>query len=355
MAATARPVLARVAILIVVLVQLQAAFASFYTVSSYFVITITTSLDDPTCTSDCLAYTSTRTVTVKPTVTPTVSPISSTTETYHEEDLEVVSLYLPGGAVAASDIVTRPPLTPGGYTTYTTYAVPVTWTAPATCPTPFTVATLGTVNIPWEVTAYITAISTTTYIPTYTTSTDPSIVYLTVIVNPTAVPATQLDPSLDSNYRAYVSNCRNPTATGAAYYGPGYSDDSGRVVCSMLTGCVVVPGVKTWVIVVATVLPTMFVLGLVENYFWFRRMMNGRSTLRPGTICWCLVSLWCVMITQNVKARSKEDQVLLRQYWASLGARTRFGLWLRWGFRRKYPTEVLGSWDGSIPVPVPAV
>ncbi len=323
--------------------QLQPALASFYTVTSYYVITTTTSQYTlTTCTSPCRTYTYTDTTTValKPTVTPTVSPTSSHTQTYTYDDLEVVSLYLPRGAVAPSDFITWEPTPTDDNTDYVyTYAIPVTWTAPSSCPTPFTVTTLDAVYIPSQVTPYITptsTISATHWGPDATRV----YAYVTLILDPTAIPASRHDPSNHA-----FDDCFNPSTTS-----PGYHSSS--TFCSALTGCV---AKATWIIVIATLLPTIFVLGLVENYFWFRRLMLGRWTLRVGTVCWCLVSLWCVMLTHNVKARSKEDQVLLRQLWAGLGWRARIGVWLRWGFRHKYPVEVIGSWDGGVSVPVPVV
>ena len=197
--------------------------------------------------------------------------------------------------------------------------------------------------MPWQVTPYLTPTSTTStthWVPDATRV----YAYVTLILNPTAIPASQHNPTYNQAHNEY-NNCVNPGTTS-----PG--DYSASTFCSALTGCV---AKATWIIVVATLLPTMFVLGLVENYFWFRRLTLGRWTLRLGTVCWCLGSLWCVLLTHNVRARSKEDQVLLRQFWASLGWRARIWVWLRWGFQHRYPVEKIGSWDGSVSVPVPAV
>ena len=318
-----------------------------FTVTSYYVITTTASQYTlTTCTSPCHTYTYIypTTVALKPTVTPTVSPTSSHTQTYTYDDLEVVSLFLPGGAVASSDLSTWDPAPTDDNTDYVyAYTIPVTRTAPSSCPTPFTVTTLDAVYMPWQVTPYLTPTSTTStthWVPDATRV----YAYVTLILNPTAIPASQHNPTYNQAHNEYNS-CFNPATTSPGYY-------SSSTFCSALTGCV---AKATWMIVVATLLPTMFVLGLVENYFWFRRLMLGRWTLRLGTVCWCLGSLWCVFLTHNVRARSKEDQVLLRQFWASLGWRARIGVWLRWGFRHRYPVETIGSWDGSVSVPVPAV
>lgn len=359
----------RLAVFAALLAQLQPVFASFYTVTSYYVLSTSTSKYISTCTSSCRAYTDTETLTVNPTVTPTASPISSRTSTYTYDDVEVVRLYLPAGAVADSDIVTTTSTRQSGI--YTEYAIPITWTAPSSCPTPFTVVTMRAVDIPYQVTRQVSAVSTATSVYTNTRSKS-TVTYITYILNPTAIPATQVNPTTYYDYINYVRSCRNPTATGGAeFYGPSYTarggsgsssssgdddDDWDWTVCSALTGCV---GLATWIIVIATILPTIFVLGFVESYFWFRRMMLGKSALRLGTVCWCCLSLWFILLTRKSPTRSAEDQVLLKQYWATLGAGERIKLWFKWGFRWRYPVELLGNPEGGNPVvgvqPLPQV
>jgi hypothetical protein len=129
--------MARLAIYGALLAHLQPALASFYTVSSYFVVTPTPSVYPSDCSDDCRTLTFTRTVEVDPTVTPTAKPFSSTTRTYTYDDLEVVSLYLSAGAVDESDLRTTSTADQSGRTTH--FAIPITYTAPESCPTPFTV------------------------------------------------------------------------------------------------------------------------------------------------------------------------------------------------------------------------
>ncbi|KAK3897683.1 hypothetical protein C8A05DRAFT_47778 [Staphylotrichum tortipilum] len=363
MATTIRPRAARLAIASALLAHLQPALASFYTVTSYYVLTLTTTPLYSTCTTNtCRMYTDTETLTVKPTVTPTATPLSSTTYTYSYDDLEVVRLYLAANAVASSDLIpTSTSRRQSGV--YTEFAVPVTWTAPSSCPTPFTVATVSDVYLPYQVTAYMSAQSTATSIYTYANR-DSTVTYITYIIPQSAVPASVLNPTSNYYYSYFVKSCRNPTATGGAeYYGPTYTARGGSggsssggsgssgwddwTVCSALTGCV---ALATWIIVVATILPALFVFGFIESYFWFRRMMLGKSALRLGTVCWCCLSLWFILLTRRSARRTVADQALLKQYWATLGAGQRIKLWFKWGFRWKYPVELLGNPDGNNPV-----
>jgi hypothetical protein len=189
--------------------------------------------------------------------------------------------------------------------------------------------------------------------------------YITHFIPATAVPVSERpNTASDFLYTYYIRNCRNPTATGSARAAPtgsgggrggsgsGSIDWDDWTVCSAMTGCV---ALATWVIVIATILPLLFLLGFVESYCWFRRMMIGRSALRLGTICWCLMSLWFILLTRKSQERSKEDQVLLKQYWASLSAGTKIKLWFKHGLAWRYPVELLGNPDGNNPVVVQVV
>lgn len=98
---------ARIAIGTALLAQLQPTVADmFYTITSYFVYSVSTEVYPSTCSDNCRTYTYTDTLTVKPTVTPTAEPVSSRTSSDTYDDVEIVSVFLPPGAVAKSDIQT---------------------------------------------------------------------------------------------------------------------------------------------------------------------------------------------------------------------------------------------------------
>lgn len=357
--ATTRSTMARLAIFVALFAQLQSALAASgtWTVTEYYAISVTASPIRETCTTDgCVFYTSTDTIQINPKVTPTATPLSTTKSTAGlYEDAVIVTIYVAASDVASTDLITTTTLTPGKYDTGTSWVVPITYTAPASCPTPFTVATWASVDVPYYVSDHLTPTSTSLKATTYTGLTYTS-AYTTLFnfLDPSIVPS-EVGSSTEFAYSYYVKSCRNPTATGAAYYGPGYrsgggsssDDDDDWRVCAVLTGCV---RLKTWIIVVASVLPGIFVLGFLESYFWFRRLMLGKSALRLGTVCWCCLSLWVICVTRKSEERSKEDQVLLKDYWATLGAGTRIKLWFKWGFRWKYPVELLGDPKGNNPV-----
>jgi hypothetical protein len=324
------------------LVYLPLVCADFWTVTSYFEVQTTTSqYGTYTFQQDYDTYTITRTA--KSGVSPTASPISVDTSTEIYEPVVIVEVYLPAGAVAETDIqTTQPPFSTNNE--ITVYMESVVYTAPASCPTHFTVSTIVQVDIPTEVTDQVTPTSRTTviYDSTYTVVT----AFLSLNAAPAALP-------LNDVYSDFVALCRNPTATGSAFWGPygpppgvssGGSTSSGGSannleVCALLTGCT---SLRTWVIVVATLLPSLFVLGWLESFIWFRRLMLGKMALRFGTVCWIVISLWVLCFTRTSPARSAGDQAALRTQWNGMSAGTRWKLWWKWGFRHAYPIELLG-------------
>jgi hypothetical protein len=255
--------------------------ASVWTATSYFQLSYSTSVYSFLTYYD--AYTFTRTETIESGVTPTAQPIASSSVVISEE-LTILYVYLPAGSVPESDIVTGFSINTS-VEPVTVYVEPIVYTAPASCPTPFTVATMTEVYIPPEVVDQVTPTA-------YSTSIDAgagSFTQVTAYLSQGAVPINQTSVTNNFLYSLYIANCENPTATAAVYSSPtgsssssdgGGSDD--LEVCSLLTGCTTM---HTWIIVVATILPAIFVLGFVESYFWFRKLMLGKSALRVGTIC----------------------------------------------------------------------
>ncbi|KAF3934446.1 hypothetical protein ABW19_dt0200388 [Dactylella cylindrospora] len=336
----------RLALLALLLLP-SVANAFIWTVTSYFQVITTTSYFSTYTDSDW-GYTSTTTQTVKSGVTPTAKPLSTAKYTRTHVDMLLVYVYLPEGSVPQSNITTED----WEYvnTGYTVYIQPVTFTAPASCPTPFTVEGSITVPIPTEVTDQVTPTSVTSWISTGAYYSE-GYTRVTAYLSRDAVPLPSSWIASDPTQSYYVNYCRNPTATGAAYWGPdgyyGYygdddddDSDSSTRVCSLLTGCT---SLRIWIIVVASVIPSLFVLGFFENYFWFTQLMKGRTALRLGTVCWVCISLWILCFTRTAEARSPEDQARLREQWNSMSAGTRWKLWWRWGFRRQYPVELLGD------------
>ena len=326
--------------------------SAYWTYTSRFVDQVTQSpytYMDGSVTTD----TYTTTGTIKDGVTPTETPYSVyTSNDYYYSNLQVVEAYYATGAVAESDIVPKStydydstatvsatPTTVTGIA----FSMPVTMTAPASCPTVFTVTTSASVTIPSQVTAQIspTSVDTSSSSTTYGNT---IYIFETWYLSASAAPFTSTS---DYYYRYYIADCSTPPApyrTGSTYSGGGSnSNDDSR---SDYDGCYSYychTPMWTWVIVVATVIPSLFLLGFLESWFWFRRLMVGKSAMRCGTICWVLISLWVLCLTRMQDRRSAEDQKLLAEKWKAMSSGAAFKAWLKWGFRHRYPEELLGQ------------
>lgn len=311
--------------------------AAFWTVTSNYQYDLTTSAYTYHYLSsvDIDVYTTTRTI--EKGATPTGPALSTSTSYYSYQDIEYVSVFYPPGAVAQAQLLPET----GVFDTTTddtstVYYMPVTFTAPASCTSSFTWATTTPVAVPSAVIDQMKPTSTKTELGstyTYTYSTYTGNDYVTLFLTPGAVPITT---SSDYYVSKYINHCEKP------YSSSDYDPYDSVTVCSWYSGCT---SLKTWIIIIAAIIPSLFVFGFLESWFWFRRLMTGRSALRFGTICWILISLWITCFTRKQSARSKDDQKLLREQWNKMSGWAAFKLWWKWGFRHAYPTQLLGQYS----------
>lgn len=334
----------------------QAAFSAYWTYTSRIADFVTAS-PYTRANGAVTTYMATDYRTVKSTVTPTATPTSTSTylQTYY--DLQIVYAYYPTGVIAESDLEPERTYDYSATTTSTTtstyiyFSMPVTMTAPASCPTQFTVTTSASVDVPSQVTAQVTPTST----KAGTTSTGlygDIYEYQTWYLSSSAAPFTATS---DYYYRYYIASCSTPPAaynTGSPRSGGGgsNSDDSDSSSrsrsrsCSYFYESCYTP-LRTWIIIIAAVIPGLFVLGLLESWFWFRRLMMGKSALRFGTVCWVFISLWILCFTRMQDKRSPEDQKLLMENWKKMSTGAALKAWLKWGFRHAYPVPLLGQYS----------
>lgn len=167
-------------------------------------------------------------------------------------------------------------------------------------------------------------------------------------------------------YQYYVADCSDPNSDYDDYYWPtesetdpfptdngfggGNDDDDddqdaaagrfGIEECTSLMSC---GWLSTALIVIAAVLPAIFLLGFLESYFWFRRLMTGKSALRFGTVCWIFLLLPVLCLTKKTPARDADMQAAFKQTWKETSFGTALRLWFKYGFRHQYPTELLGE------------
>jgi hypothetical protein len=295
------------------------------------------------------SYTSTRAI--KTDASPTATPYStSTSDSYYyysyDEDVQYVYAYYSDGAVPESMLEPTYDYSAGLTSTssdsvYTVFRMPVTYTAPASCPTPFTVSVDETVTVPTEVRDQVTPTSKKTgSVQTYFTygATQTETWYLSAGAAP-------LRTSTAYNYEYYVASCSTPyssESTSGSNYRSGGGDYDDIDVCSWYSGCT---SFRTWVIIIACLIPGLFLLGFLESWFWFRRLMLGKGALRFGTISWIMISLWVACFTRAQSKRSPDDQKLLREKWNKTGSGEAFKLWWKWGFRHRYPVPLLGQYS----------
>jgi hypothetical protein len=301
---------------------------------------------------------------VKSTVTPTATPLSTSRYVSSYDDVEDKYEWYGPNVFKDSDLepdnddlyYSSTEISPSVSSTIF-YSMPVTMTAPSSCPTQFTVTTTASVSIPSAVRGQITpsstidgGMSTMGSYYTYTVQ--------TWILNAGAAPFTSTD---DYYYEYYIASCSTPPAARTTNYSSGggsgggssgsgssrNSDDddyySGSRCYRSSYWCGT--SFKTWIIIVASVIPGLFLLGIIESWFWFRRLMMGKSAMRFGTVCWVLISLWILCFTRMQDARSKEDQKVLQEKWKNMGSGAAFKAWLKYALRRSYPVEYLGQYS----------
>ncbi|KAF2737421.1 hypothetical protein EJ04DRAFT_488070 [Polyplosphaeria fusca] len=323
---------------------LAPAHAYFWTVTSRFELSMSTETYSFLDESTYYTYTSTRTIVSG--VTPTATVVSTTTYERSYMDILEVSAYYPPDSVKESDLVPEDALF-GDATTTTDYTgtvfyMPVTYTAPATCTSQFTFSTDESVYIPTDVVDQIQPASVITDPPTtYATWTAPP--YETWYLTEGAAPITT---ESEYYYTEYIEHCSKPYDSS---YTPGARGGGGGGgsyrTCFGSSYDYGTCALKIWIIIIAAVIPSLFLLGFIESWFWFRRLMTGRGCLRLGTISWICISLWVLCFTRSQSARSQDDQKLLREQWNAMKGSTAFKLWWKYGFRHRYPEEILGKYD----------
>ncbi|KAL6707303.1 hypothetical protein ACN47E_004291 [Coniothyrium glycines] len=331
--------------------------SAFWTVTSRYVESVT---ESPYTRYDGVVttYADTTYRTIKSTVTPTATPTSTSfAGHYYYDDVDTIYAFYPSSAVADTDLApeydyaSATASTTSSAYTYMYFSMPVTMTAPASCPTPFTVTTSASVDVPQAVTHLVTP--TSTDVSTSTDRYGEQSYEATWYLSAGAAPWTSTS---DYYYNAYVASCSTPPAyyTGSRSGGSGSNSGSGGSSDSSSSddycryysyyGCRT--PLLVWIIIIATVIPGLFLLGFLESWFWFRRLMMGKSAMRCGTICWVLISLWVLCFMRVQDRRSVEDQKVLTEKWKNMKAGAAFKAWLKVGiFCRRYPEQYLGQFS----------
>lgn len=336
-----------------------------YIVTSYVELSVYTHLEAETLLGTI--YTEeveTITQEVIPNATPVTDAVKTLTDTSAYAHITIVEVVLPPGSGS------RPTSSYDYYATttavQTSYVVPITYTPKPSCTGTaqnWTYVTNVPIYIPTILASFITPSALTTSISRYTYYDDRvnAATYVNAILNPTDVAADSL-ASAYSNYEPYsMSYCYTPTTTCITLIStatctptwryPGYespsnsrgsssSDDlyscdqyyCGDRALLLLIICIPVGWVVLWLL-----------LGLLESWLSFKGIMLGLNRKRGVPYAWCCVLMFFLCFTgPTYRAKSAEEQERLKVQWKEMGAGKKLVLWLKWGFRWKYP-DMLGE------------
>jgi hypothetical protein len=236
----------------------------------------------------------------------------------------------------------------------TSYVVPITYTPDPTCSQTWTFTTTVPVYVPAMVSlapatisSIVTAISYLHYNPTPTTE-------VVAVLNPTDVDAGDLASASSEYMPYYMLDCYTPTtycasgtaaaasctttfvydASSSAYNSvSAYYDDNAWIQDMILIAVLVPVG---WLLV-------WLLIGLCESWISFKGVMLGQHKKRGLPYAWCCISvLFLCWVGPTYKAKSAEEQAELLEKWKAMKKREKFKLWMKWGFRLKYP-DMMGE------------
>jgi hypothetical protein len=314
--------------------------AAPYIVTNYVELSIYTEPGytelDTTQTASLYTYT----IDVTPIVTP-FSALSTYTADSDYTDVTIVEVVLPTGAAKEISI------NYSAAALETDYVVPVTYTPSPTCSQNWTFTTNVPVYIPAEVRLPAVTISTSVSTYTYQDYKPTPFTNVIAVLNPSDVNSADL-ASASSLAEPYgMSYCYTPTTycptTASATCMPTFVYDSSY------DGYYYNAGDNYWyrdIILIAVLAPVGWILlwliiGLWESWVSFKGVMLGLHRKRGVPYAWCCVSiLFLCCVGPTYKAKSAEEQAELLEKWNAMKKREKFKLWMKWGFRWKYPDMI---------------
>lgn len=299
-------------------------------------------------------YVTTSVEEVTPTVTSFPEAISTATsvDSAYYSDVTVIQKLYPSGIGEPMSNVNYD----NGYGYYasdgihsTIYVVNLTFTAPTGCSSHWTTTTTATVDPPSAVRSLLplTATTTSTSVDTSLAFQPTTYFYDIVWVDPTQVPTSSLNCLSDQSFPTGLyegsrscsykgHGCYYYSSNGNYYNGVWQSDSLGWGISPLGILLIIILG---WV-------GLFFLLGVVEAWFRFRRLMNGWQTRRGFPLFWSFmllpISLFCLCcFRKGYRARNAADAAFLQQKWRDMSPWKKLRLFFIWGFRFKYP-DVLG-------------
>jgi hypothetical protein len=278
-----------------------------------------------------------------------VSTITSIgTEYYDSEDVTIIQKLYPTGVGKPVNRYDRYYYDSDRNYHTTVYKVNLTYSAPTGCSSQWTETTAVAVVPPREVQSLLprTAMATSVTVDTSQPFQPTTYTYDVVYVDPTQIPSSSL--SSLSRYNRPTSlytgaGCSYTNTNGASYYDGGsyYYDDNykGWFLDSYWMG--ISPLALTLILTVGWI-GLFLILGFIEAFIRFRRLMTGWQTRRGLPVCWSLtiipISLFLLCcFRKGFRARSQADAEILKKRWKAMSFWTKLRLFFVWGFRYKYP------------------
>ncbi|PWY67074.1 hypothetical protein BO94DRAFT_540503 [Aspergillus sclerotioniger CBS 115572] len=243
----------------------------------------------------------------------------------------------------------------------TVFAVNITYTAPTGCSSQWTRTSAVRVTPPSKVqdllprTAVTTSFSVDSSRPFQPTTYTIDIVY----VDPTQVPSSTLSSLSTYNRPTSLYTGAGCTYTGPSggntnpgnygyptygsnggytYYDYGYGEES-WFLDSYPMG--ISPLALTLILSIGWI-GLFLILGFIEAWVRFRRLMLGWQTRRGLPVCWSLTIMPITLLLlcffrKGYRSRSQADGEVLRKRWNAMSFWTKLRLYFVWGFRFKYP------------------
>lgn len=301
-------------------------------------------------------------------ITPTASPMpaalsttTSVTSNSYYGAATVVQVLYPSGAG------TEPTYNYNYYGSHiiTQYYVNMVYTAPTSCSSQWTVTTAIPVNVPNGIVGALPATSMSTSYSVDDSQPFQPTTYTRALafIDPTQVPASRLsmlsDMYLDygcydssSNSGSTYSNSGSTSSNSGSTYSHSGSTYSNYDSCdgdNWFYDTCYYGGISPLGITLASLFGwfgVWLIIGLIENWFQFRRLMRGWQARRGFPVSWCMLAplVSCLLLLfsrKGFQARTAEEAQVLEEKWNQMGFWRKVGLWLRWGFGFNYP-PILG-------------
>lgn len=299
------------------------------------------------------AYTTTEIQQITPTVTSMPEALSTVTSVqtgYLYSDITIVQELYPSG-VGEEEVYHY-----GSNTDSTIFVVDITYSAPSRCSTQWTTTSAVRVTPPVLIVDDLptTSMSTSVSVNNDRAFQPTTYTYDVVWVDPTQLPSSSL---------SYYSRISRPTSR---YEGPGcsYYDEDDSTTSSSNGGYTnnyydddyngddwfmdnyymgISPFALTMILIFGWI-GLWLILGFIEAWVRFRRLMTGWQTHRGLPICWALTIMpftlffLCFCRRRGHLARTAGEAAILKEKWNDMSAWTRLRLFFAWGFRYKYPT-----------------